>query len=247
MSPDIPRAVHRLSSGMVCRCIVDTAGSRRDAWTRSSDDSPAFFCPAGAPPWNCPRSQARQVNATPSSAGKTRHPDTRDNSVAIDLLNAQGARLAYQPGFLSPTDEPLWRTRLENGVEFDRPETSSVFVHGKWRAIPRRQCAHGDDDCPGYRFSGTVVKPRPWIGPLRDLRDLIAERTGFRRTSCWSTTMRTPGSTSPGTPTTSATSTQMHPLRRSLWAARASSSSDHVLKVSSRGRSRCFSMQGACF
>ena len=41
-------------------------------------------------------------------------------------------------------------------------------------------CAHGDDDCPGYRFSGVQVQPRPWIEPLRELRDLVARCTGFR-------------------------------------------------------------------
>ena len=100
--------------------------------------------------------------------------------MTIDLLNAHGARLEYLSGFLGPADEPLWRRKLEDSIEFDSPEASRVFVHGKWRAIPRGQCAHGDDDCPGYRFSRTVVGPRPWIGPLRELRDQIAERTGFR-------------------------------------------------------------------
>lgn len=111
---------------------------------------------------------------------RPRQRSSRDNAGAIDLLNAYGARLEYLSGFLGLAEEEHWRRTLERSIEFDSPEASRVFVHGKWRAIPRRQCAHGDDDCPGYRFSRTVVEPRPWTGPLQELRDQIARRTGFR-------------------------------------------------------------------
>ena len=111
---------------------------------------------------------------------RPRQRSSRDNGVAIDLLNAHGASLEYLSGFLGPAEEDLRRRTLEHGIEFDSPEASRVFVHGKWRAIPRCQCAYGDDDCPVYRFSRAMVEPRSWTGPLRELRDRIAERTGSR-------------------------------------------------------------------
>lgn len=104
----------------------------------------------------------------------------RDNPTALNLLNRHGARLRYAADFLTPQEEYQIRLRLEREVIFDSAEAARVFVHGHWRDIPRRQCAHGDDDCPSYRFSGVQVQPRQWLAPLRELRDLVAMRTGFR-------------------------------------------------------------------
>lgn len=107
-------------------------------------------------------------------------PRGRDNTAAVALLNERGAALEYVSGFLSAVQEGELRLALEREIQFDDAQASRVFVHGKWRAIPRRQCAHADDDCPPYRFSGVAVRPRPWTAPLRQLRDAVADRTGFR-------------------------------------------------------------------
>jgi len=117
-------------------------------------------------------------DADPAPRG--RRPSPRDNQAAVSLLNRHGASLEYTADFLSPEEERHFRHQLEREVVFDSAEASRVFVHGRWHDIPRGQCAHGDDNCPGYRFSGVQVRPRGWIEPLRALRDLVAERTGFR-------------------------------------------------------------------
>lgn len=108
------------------------------------------------------------------------HQDPVSNDAAIALLNDHGASLTYIPSFLGSAEEHAWRWTLEENIQFDGPESSRVFVHGKWHPIPRRQCAYADDECSTYRFSGTAVRARTWIEPLRRMRDTLAERTGFR-------------------------------------------------------------------
>lgn len=100
----------------------------------------------------------------------------KDPHAAIALLNAHGANLLYVPDFLDPQQELHYRARLEAEVEFDSPEASRVFVHGKWRDIPRRQSAYGDEGL-SYRFSGTRVPARPWAPVVAELRDRMAART----------------------------------------------------------------------
>ena len=68
------------------------------------------------------------------------------NNSAVALLNDHGAALEYLPTFLTSSEEHGWRVLFEQDVGFDSAQTSRVFVHGQWRPIPRRQCAHGDDD-----------------------------------------------------------------------------------------------------
>jgi alkylated DNA repair dioxygenase AlkB len=118
--------------------------------------------------------------STVSPASKGRPRQLHDNQAAVAVLNHHGANVEYAAGFLTPGEELQFRHALERAVVFDSAQASRVFVHGRWHDIPRRQCAHGDDDCPCYRFSGVQVQPRPWILPLREVRGLVAERIGFR-------------------------------------------------------------------
>ena len=121
-------------------------------------------------------------NDAPYAARRGRNSRPRDTQAAVRLLNSHGANLEYIPGFLPPEEELRSRLELERQVEFDSAETTRVFVHGRWHDIPRRQCAYGDAATPGYRFSGSVARARPWIEPVRRLRDLIAAKTGFEAT-----------------------------------------------------------------
>lgn len=98
---------------------------------------------------------------------------------ALALLNAHGARVEYRPGFLAADEARRWMDRLMGELEFDPPDVSRMRqpFTGRWVDIPRRQAGYGD---PGtaYAFSGGRVPARPWTPGLRELRGLLAERTG---------------------------------------------------------------------
>lgn len=119
-----------------------------------------------------------QETTMPAHAPARSREQPKDPHSAVALLNAHGANLVYVPHFLDPQQEQHYRARLEAEVEFDSPEASRVFVHGKWREIPRRQTAYGDEGL-SYCFSGTRVPARPWVPVVAELRDGMAERTGW--------------------------------------------------------------------
>ena len=107
---------------------------------------------------------------------------------AIELLNRRGAKVTYQPDFFAPDEADRQLAALLAEVQFSRPEESRVFVHGRWRAIPRLQVAYGDDGT-SYRFSGCTVPARPWsqAPTLQGLRQKVRE--ALRDGSCEETNM----------------------------------------------------------
>lgn len=72
----------------------------------------------------------------------------------------ESVSLQYVPSFLpEATAEAAFEKLLQS--EFDSPDKSKVFVHGKWYQIPRSQAAYGDEGLT-YKFSGAVVPARDW-------------------------------------------------------------------------------------
>lgn len=123
------------------------------------------------------RAQGRQAGAG-REPGRAVRPPGSDASSVVATLNARGAALVHEASFIAPTAAEEWLHVLLEAIQFDAPESSRVFVRGRWHSIPRLQAAFGD---PGtvYRFSGTAVPGKPWIEPLAQLRDLVAQRAGF--------------------------------------------------------------------
>jgi len=95
-------------------------------------------------------------------------------------LRRQGAQLRYVAGFLTREEADAWLSRLRREVEFDPPERTRIRrpFSRDWVDVPRQQSAYGD---PGtcYAFSGTRVEARPWIEPLRALRERLAGYAGW--------------------------------------------------------------------
>jgi alkylated DNA repair dioxygenase AlkB len=96
----------------------------------------------------------------------------------VDRLAKAGANVEYVPRFLSEQAASELMQRLLAAIEFDDPDASLVFVHGRWHRIPRLQAAYGDSGT-AYRFSGAHLPARPWIEPLADLRQRLRDRTGI--------------------------------------------------------------------
>lgn len=67
---------------------------------------------------------------------------------------------------------------LEEQVEYFTGDLARVRVFGKWHNLPRKQATYGD---PGltYTYSGIQTPARPWPQPLRRIRDLLTEVTGY--------------------------------------------------------------------
>jgi DNA oxidative demethylase len=99
---------------------------------------------------------------------------------ALAYLNTHGARVEYDPAFLSPMDAERYTQGLLAQLVFNTTEASKVRrpFSRDTIAIPRRQTAYGD---PGtsYTFAGCVVPARPWIPLLLELRALLRMRTGY--------------------------------------------------------------------
>jgi alkylated DNA repair dioxygenase AlkB len=98
---------------------------------------------------------------------------------ALASLHHHGARVEYNPAFLSLQEAEHYHHTLLASLEFNTEEESKVrrpFSRDKI-AIPRRQAAYGD---PGtaYTFAGCTVPARPWIPVLVALRALLRERAG---------------------------------------------------------------------
>lgn len=53
-----------------------------------------------------------------------------------------------------------------------------VRVFGKWHQIPRQQVAYGDHGV-NYQFSGVTIPAKPWIEPLKTVKELISKVTGY--------------------------------------------------------------------
>ena len=100
----------------------------------------------------------------------------KSSTNTIELLNRCGAKVTYQPDFFAPDEADRQLAALLAEVQFNRPEESRVFVHGRWREIPRLQVAYGDDGT-SYRFSGCTVPARPWsqAPKLQGLRQRLRE------------------------------------------------------------------------
>jgi len=107
-----------------------------------------------------------------------RSADADDNQAAIHVLNEHGARIEHLPRFLAPVQADAFLAQVVSEVEFDSREASRVFVHGRWRDIPRLQTAFGDDPAAIYRFSGNGAHARPWAPSILALRDRVARQTG---------------------------------------------------------------------
>ena len=105
---------------------------------------------------------------------------TASSQHVVDYLNEHGADVTYICGFLDPFEAEHFLHALLAEVEFNRPEDSRVFVHGKWLLIPRRQSGYGD---PGtsYRFAGCTVSARPWAAApsLARMREILHQRAGY--------------------------------------------------------------------
>jgi len=99
---------------------------------------------------------------------------------ALAYLRQHGARVEFDAGFLAHEEADDARRALLARLEFDSVEASRVRrpFSSEMVAIPRRQTAYGE---PGtsYRFAGCTVPARPWIPPLRALRDRVCARAGF--------------------------------------------------------------------
>jgi alkylated DNA repair dioxygenase AlkB len=122
------------------------------------------------------------VEATPPRAGGVEATPPRAGGVEATLarLRSHGARVEYHPGFLSPEEADAALATLLATLVFEPPERSMVQLPFSRRRVPiaRRQTAYGE---PGtaYRFSGLVVRARPWTEELWALREHLRARTGF--------------------------------------------------------------------
>jgi alkylated DNA repair dioxygenase AlkB len=91
------------------------------------------------------------------------------------LARLPPAAVDYHPTFLLPAEADVLLALLTPQVSFAGADENRVRIHGRWIEIPRRQTAYGDDGT-AYRFSGAIVRARPWSAApaLLALRDRVA-------------------------------------------------------------------------
>lgn len=67
---------------------------------------------------------------------------------------------------------------LEREVKYLPPETSKVFVFGKWHPIPRKQAGYGDEGVT-YTYSRVTLAAQTWTPVLRELVSKVRRITGI--------------------------------------------------------------------
>ncbi|XP_021368019.1 DNA oxidative demethylase ALKBH2-like isoform X2 [Mizuhopecten yessoensis] len=69
-------------------------------------------------------------------------------------------------------------SECERSLTYNTGPMARIFVFGKWRDLPRKQTAHGDDGLT-YSYSGKTVAATPWTPLLKNIRDRVAAASGF--------------------------------------------------------------------
>lgn len=77
----------------------------------------------------------------------------------------------YDELFMKNEAEYIYK-ELENNIEYNSNEESSIIIYGKKYYIPRLQSAYGDDGTY-YKFSGHNVVAKPWIPILLYIKEKV--------------------------------------------------------------------------
>jgi DNA oxidative demethylase len=88
-------------------------------------------------------------------------------------FNAGNLRYVFKPGFYNSDETTEIIENLKN-IEFNKDEDSQVLIFGKYRNIPRKQTAFGDDGL-SYKFSGNEVKAKQWPDFLNIIKNDMQE------------------------------------------------------------------------
>ena len=85
--------------------------------------------------------------------------------------------LQYFPNFYSSQQAKVIKDKLEQSVEYDNAEDSSVMVFGKKHKIARKQTAIGDEGT-SYKFSGNDVPSKPWseLPLIKEIKNKIQQQ-----------------------------------------------------------------------
>eukprot|EP01084_Bolivina_argentea_P080823 146380_1 len=117
-----------------------------------------------------PPLKRRKVHPTNASTSPKRKYVTRVIG-AIDIrstapdycieIKENNLYLQYYPNFYSSKQSKQILKQLEESVQYNSAEESSVVIFGKKHQIPRLQTAFGDART-SYKFSGNDVPSKPW-------------------------------------------------------------------------------------
>lgn len=84
------------------------------------------------------------------------------------------AELILIENFISPDDAQRLYKDLYKNVKWELRE---LFMFGRWVNQPRLTALYGDDE-KSYSYTGTTFETHPWIAPLEEIRDKVAEEAG---------------------------------------------------------------------
>ncbi|KAK5645077.1 hypothetical protein RI129_006377 [Pyrocoelia pectoralis] len=101
--------------------------------------------------------------------------ELNDTKVEWRKISREGLDLDYSLLFSKRIADEIMN-QLEKEVEYYSGDLTKVKVFGKLHNIPRQQVAYGDNGLT-YRFSGVTIPAKPWIEPLKIIRDLIFRLT----------------------------------------------------------------------
>ncbi|KAJ3056915.1 Alpha-ketoglutarate-dependent dioxygenase alkB 2 [Rhizophlyctis rosea] len=90
----------------------------------------------------------------------------------------------YITSFLAQEEADRVLANLNNEVVFLDRDSLKFRIYGKTTQLPRDKAFYGDVDGDGkyplYRYGGDYEPPvHPWTRTLREVRDLIADKTGY--------------------------------------------------------------------
>lgn len=89
----------------------------------------------------------------------------------------EGLDLDYCLLVPKPTADELFSS-LEDTVQYYDGRLTKVRVFGRWHQIPRQQVAYGDEGL-NYTFSGVTIPAKPWIEPLKAVKNCLLKFTGY--------------------------------------------------------------------
>jgi len=91
----------------------------------------------------------------------------------------EGMCIEYTPRLYNRKDALKILRRLEDEIEYESREDSTVKIQGQKNYIRRKHVAHGD---PGllYTFSERTMVPRPWTPLLLEIKTKVEKHTGTK-------------------------------------------------------------------